>query len=190
LDKISFEDEPKSGIFYFVPDPKTLGYTIFSSFDEGEEDDMNLHLGVWQRVLQKLKGRFRDKTIDLVEYDYRGLPRGRVIKNTNEWLVAWGGDISEKLKREVIYEFNLSSMESAGKVRWEIDSHEKMEADEKEEIEKYLGITITEDGIKVNKKKVKKSKKDIINEIASSLEKIVKKNSAEGIRNFDEHIWL
>lgn len=183
MKKESFDDEPKSGIFYFVPDPKTLGYTIFSSFEDDDSDSVesevqNLHLGVWPRVLRKLQGRFKDKVVDLLEYDYRGLPRGRVVKNPTTCLVAWGGDISEKLKRDVIYEFNLSSLESLGNVNWEIDSHEKMEEDEKKEVEKYLGITLLKDGIKLDEKKkkpAKKSRHEIITEIVSSLKNTVKK---------------
>jgi hypothetical protein len=127
--KKAFE-RPETGPFYMVPDPKSGKYTIYVSFDSnpdipGDEERPiatwgNLHLYLWDRIVELLRRRFRNSSVDILSTDYRGLPRGRVtIKGTNAWIVAWAEDFPlEEYKREIFSEFRLGDAEAINKVTW------------------------------------------------------------------------
>lgn len=145
MEKKAFEP-PKLGVFYMVPDPKTGKYTIYS-----EEGDEAVHLMLWDSIVNLLRRRFRDKPVDIISDNYRGLPRGRIMENgPNEWKVAWGNDFPEEYKSDVISEFSMGDAKSLGKVTWEFQDHETMQARDKKAVEKTLGITMTPQGFKQN----------------------------------------
>jgi len=151
--KKAFE-QPKNGVFYLVPDPKSKKYTIYSEYDDGESEAV--HLVLWDSIVSLLRRRFRDKNVDLIEDNYRGLPRGRIMQNSNEWIVAWGEDFPEEYKQDVLLEFKLDDAQAIGKVKWEFQDHETMQANDKRIVEKTLGITMTPKGFKqtVNSEKI------------------------------------
>lgn len=137
MNKKAFET-PRTGVFYLVPDPKTNKYTIYSEYEENGTEA--LHIILWDSIVSLLRRRFRDKSVDLLEDNYRGLPRGRVMEKGN-WVVAWGQDFPDEYKSDVILDFNLGDAQSIGKVEWEFQNHETMQAHDKKVVEKILGIT-------------------------------------------------
>lgn len=161
-EKKAFE-RPKIGVFYLVPDPKTGKYTIYSEYDdEGQEA---VHLMLWDSIVSLLKRRFRDKAVDIVEDHYRGLPRGRIMENgNNEWLIAWGKDFPDEYKSDVISDFRLGDAQGIGKVKWEYQAHETMQANDKKTVEKILGITMTPQGFK-QKVDSEKIVKDVVKRV-------------------------
>jgi len=137
--------EPEIGVFYLVPEPKSLKYTIYSDFG-----DSSLHLFLWEKISLILQNRFKKEAPDA----YRGLPRGRVQVSSSgasqkRWLVGHGNDFSlDKYKGEIISQFELRDAEDAGLVDWEFTDHETMISREKEQVEKTFGIKLTKDGFK------------------------------------------
>jgi hypothetical protein len=152
--KKAFE-KPKTGVFYLVPDPKTGNYTIYSEHDD--EGNEAVHLMLWDTIVNLLRRRYRDKAVELIEDNYRGLPRGRIMESgENQWVVAWGEDFPDQYKLDVISDFKLGDAKAIGKVRWEFQDHETMQANDKKVVEKTLGITMTPQGFKqtVNTEKI------------------------------------
>jgi hypothetical protein len=146
MEKKAFE-RPKLGVFYLVPDPKTNKYTIYSEYDEDENEAV--HLNLWDSIVSLLKRRYRDKNVDIFEDNYRGLPRGRVMETgENQWIIAWGEDFPNEYKSDIISDFHLGDAQSINKVRWEFQNHETMQANDKKAVEKVLGITISPEGFK------------------------------------------
>jgi len=154
--KKAFE-KPKTGVFYLVPDPKTKKYTIYSEYDE--DGNEAVHLMLWDSIVNILRRRFRNKFIDIIEDNYRGLPRGRIMESgVNKWIIAWGEDFPDEYKQDVIKDFNLIDAQAINKVNWEFQNHETMQANDKKTVENTLGITITPQGFKqkVNTEKLVK----------------------------------
>ncbi|MDD5650893.1 MAG: hypothetical protein PHF86_10840, partial [Candidatus Nanoarchaeia archaeon] len=112
--KKAFE-KPKTGVFYLVPDPKTGNYTIYSEHDD--EGNEAVHLMLWDTIVNLLRRRYRDKAVELIEDNYRGLPRGRIMESgENQWVVAWGEDFPDQYKLDVISDFKLGDAKAIGKV--------------------------------------------------------------------------
>jgi hypothetical protein len=152
--KKAFE-KPKLGVFYLVPEPKSGKYTIFSELEEDGADAV--HLMLWDSVVELLRRRFRDKSVDIISDNYRGLPRGRIMEaGENQWKVAWGNDFPDEYKSDVISEFRLGDAQSLGKLLWEFQEHETMQAGDKKVVEKTLGITMSPQGFeqKLNSEKI------------------------------------
>jgi hypothetical protein len=139
---------PHSGVFYMIPDPKRTGsYTIYSEIQEKGGEDVS-HLFLFDKVKQILKTRFK---VDLEGVDaYTGIPRGRVIEPNDlhgNWVVAYGNDFPlNKYRDLIISEFLLRDASDSGKVKWEIDPHEKMTPEERKIMEAELGIVFTSTG--------------------------------------------
>ncbi|MDD5651701.1 MAG: hypothetical protein PHF86_15000, partial [Candidatus Nanoarchaeia archaeon] len=82
---------------------------------------------------------------------------GRIMESgENQWVVAWGEDFPDQYKLDVISDFKLGDAKAIGKVRWEFQDHETMQANDKKVVEKTLGITMTPQGFKqtVNTEKI------------------------------------
>jgi hypothetical protein len=145
VEKKAYE-HPKAGVFYMIPDPKKLGtYTLYSEFQEDGGKDVT-HLFLFDRVKELLNSRFKanlDETFDA----YTGIPRGRIIEPSDpkgNWLVTHGGDFSlNKYRDEIISEFSLRDAVELGKVKYEIDPHEKMGPKDRKGIESALRIEFT-----------------------------------------------
>jgi hypothetical protein len=151
MEKKKAFERPIIGVFYLVPDPKSGKYTIYSEYDENGNEAV--HLMLWDSIVNLLRRRFRDKPVDIIEDNYRGLPRGRVMEQgENSWIIAWGEDFPEEYKSDVISDFRLNDAKSIGKVKWEFQNHETMQANDKKVVEKTLGITMTPSGFKQVKK--------------------------------------
>lgn len=145
--KKSFE-RPQTGVYYLIPDPKSNKYTILSAFDEPGKG--SLHLFLWKEAHAILSRRF--KNADDLEDAYTSIPRGRIIERNNEWVVAHGDDVPLATYRgDILSEFSLNDANAIGKVHWEVDAHEKMNAREKKMAEKTLGITYTAEGFSTQK---------------------------------------
>lgn len=142
-------EQPKAGVFYMVPDPKKIGtYTIYS---EVQEDRGVAHLFLFDKVRKILESRFK---VGLgAAFDaYMGIPRGRIVEPRDihgNWLVTHGGDFPlDKYRDEILSEFSLRDAVELGKVKYEIDPHEKMGPKDKKQIENALKIEITPTGWK------------------------------------------
>ena len=151
-------EEPKAGIFYLIPDPKTGNYDLYSEFEEPGNDVT--HLFLWDKVAQKLAMRFKINAETVSDY-YRGLPRGRIIgpntKNGN-WIVAHGKDFPMgQYKQEILSEFGMGDADSIGHVVFEYDLHETMLPRDKTQVEKALKIDMTPQGFKKSQPKRDKS---------------------------------
>ena len=149
MKKISYE-QPKSGVFYIVPDPKKVGsYTIYTEVQEHDGEDV-LHLFLFDRVRKLLETRFKVK-LGLLDA-YTGIPRGRIIDPGDRhgtWLVTHGGDFPlDKYRDAILSEFSLHDALQLGKVRFEVTTHEKMGYKDQKNIEGLLGIKITPEGWK------------------------------------------
>jgi len=149
-EKKAFE-KPDTGIFYLIPDPKTLRYTLWADVDyPGHEVS---HMMSWDKVVELLRRRFRGKYVDIISNNYRGLPRGRVTETSGGWIVGHGNDFQlGEFKHEILSEFKLYDAEAIGKVSWEYQDHETMQALDKKEVESILGITLSKTGFKLKKK--------------------------------------
>jgi len=136
---------PRPGIFYMVPDAKKPGKYILVS-EEGSE---SLHLYLFDHVTKMLERSFKKISVSDA---YTGVPRGRVIEPSlrqGDWIIAHGNDFAlNEYRSDILSEFGLSDLDSMGKVRFEVDPHEKMGVREKELIEKDLGIVYTREGWK------------------------------------------
>jgi hypothetical protein len=141
-------EHPRPGIFYMVPNPKKEGtYTIYTEVQEHGGEDVS-HLFLFDKVKRTLEARFK---IDLDDVDaYTGIPRGRIVEPSDihgDWIVAHGGDFPlEKYRDSIISEFSLREAIELGKIKWEIDPHEKMTAREQKEMETELKIKFTSTG--------------------------------------------
>lgn len=141
MKKESFE-RPEAGPFYLIPDPKSKKYTLMSEFEKPGNEQV--HLFLWDKVVEVLRRRFKKEAGDT----YRGLPRGRVINNNdNNWIVTHGNDFPlSEYKDDIISEFKLRDAVNLGKVKWEYTSHETMSKEDKEDVERVLGIKINAKG--------------------------------------------
>jgi hypothetical protein len=160
-------NEPRAGIYYLIPNPKTCTYELFCDFEEKGEDV--LHLFLWESVVRKLERMFKKSTVAIVDA-YRGIPRGRILpphKSGEAWIVAHGNDVSlKKHKEEIIAAFGLEDAFESGKVLFLHVGHEQMLSIDKAVVQKALGIRIgragfTKDkqaGIKSPEKQAKKKK--------------------------------
>jgi len=150
MEKRAFE-QPEIGIFYLVPNPKTKIYTILSAFDRPGED--SAHYFLWDEVVKTLRFRFKKANVDGIQDSYQGLPRGRIsIKGTNYWVVLHGDDFPlQEYKSDIVSEFKLMDAESINKVSWAVETHEKMNPNEKKRVEEVLGISISPSGFKMKK---------------------------------------
>ena len=147
--KKSYE-HPKSGVFYMVPDPKKPGtYTITSETQEEGGEDV-AHLFLFDHVKKQLQSRFKAPVEDLDAYT--GVPRGRIIEPRDingDWIIAHGDDFPlDTYRNDIISEFSLRDAFDLGKVRFEVDQHEKMSPKERKEVESALGIEYTSTGWK------------------------------------------
>ena len=153
--KEAFE-RPETGVFYFIPDIKSKKFTILSSFDNSEdfqedfqEDLYNLHITLWDKVINILRIRFKKSVVEILSDSYRGLPRGRVTVSGSNWLVTHGGDFSvNEYKMDIISEFKLRDAHSLGKVKFEHSYHESMTSTDKKQVEKVLKIELSPSGLK------------------------------------------
>jgi hypothetical protein len=144
--KKAFE-RPETGPFYLIPDPKSGKYTLLSSFDKPGKEEV--HLFLWDEVINILRMRFKKSPVDSLSNDYQGLPRGRIVESGNSWIVAHGSDFPlEEYKNEIISEFSLRDAVKINKVKWEHDPHETMDGTEKKSVEKTLGIIISNNGFR------------------------------------------
>jgi hypothetical protein len=155
MKKISY-DHPAAGIFYLIPNPTKVGkYTVHSELQE-EGADPVAHLFLFDKVRKILEIRF--KTDLGSAYDaYMGIPRGRIEEPSGkggEWIIAHGGDFPlNEYKSDILSDFSLNDASAIGKVKFEIEAHEKMSPKDKKSMEEELGIEYTATGWKKRGKK-------------------------------------
>jgi len=151
-DKKSYNVKPEEGVFYLIPNPQTGKYTIYSQHGPDA-----LHVLLWDSICTKLQMSWKINEVLFKPY-YTGLPRGRIIEPYNwqdDWIVGIGGDFPlNEYRSMIINEFNLEEADSLGKVKFEIQTHEKMTSYHKKTVEDLLDIKMTPRGFtKVVKKK-------------------------------------
>jgi hypothetical protein len=141
-------EEPKAGIFYMIPNPRTLRYDLYSEYEEAGEDVT--HLFLWDKVVKKLQMAFKINTAPIEDL-YQGIPRGRIIappSREGTWLVGIGNDFPLKdYKSDIISEFQLSDASSLGHVKFEHQAHEEMDPRHKAAVEKLLKIKMGPSGV-------------------------------------------
>lgn len=142
-------EEPKAGVFYLIPNIKTGRYEMYSQFEEAGEDVA--HLFLWDSVLRKIQMMYK-KDSGVIEDEYRGIPRGRIIgpsSRDGNWIVAWGSDFPlAQYRGDIISEFQLGDAD-----KFEHENHEEMMKNHKNAVEKFLGIEMTPTGFKKKTKK-------------------------------------
>jgi hypothetical protein len=148
VEKRKAYEKPKPGIFYMVPEPKKEGsYEVHSELQEDSKDV--LHIFLFDKIKRILEKKFKRNMIHAYD-SYMGLPRGRVIEppdSQGEWIVAYGGDFPlNKYREDIISDFSLRDAQELGKVKFEVDPHEKMAPKDRKEVEKALGIRFMANG--------------------------------------------
>jgi len=166
MQKKSYQ-QPKAGIFYMIPDLKSGRYDVYSQTEEEGEEDPT-HLFLWDNVSKKLQMRSKKDDSEFLPY-YTGLPRGRVMApydKTGLWVIGIGGDFPlNEYKSEILSDFSLHDAESLGKVKFEVQTHEKMNPAHKKAVESLLGIESSASGFKKILKKKKSFSETIIDDV-------------------------
>lgn len=126
---------PAEGVYYVLPRING-GYSVYSlRSDETEEP---LHMFYWEKVLNQVAHEYKLKPNDVedLKTNYMAIPRGRVqkefdktsFKETGRYLIVHGGDVPiSQIKHFVLQDFGLITLSTQDKVKWIVDSHEKMD---------------------------------------------------------------
>ena len=118
LDK---QDEPEVGFFWYDPKDRILfGVTSVPASQVGQINTIGkLHKQVWAK--EKNKRASQGLPLGLWEGDYKDIPRGRVFKADDGYLVKMGSWINNypEAKEKILEEFNLRGQD----VEFEIDTH-------------------------------------------------------------------
>jgi hypothetical protein len=145
--------KPSEGIFYIIPRKKGNPIVVSRRTDEHENEEDLLHMFFWKNVLKSIAHEYKLKPVEVEELqdNYMAIPRGRVQKEfdvqkgeyTGDYIVFHGGEVPVNLINNFVYQdFGLAPLASEKRVKWQVESHEKMS---KEDREKFNQI--------VNKKK-------------------------------------
>lgn len=131
--------KPAEGVYYAVPS-KEGGYRIFSQ--RSDEVDDPLHMMYWEKVLREIANEYKLDRSDIQKLNtaYMAVPRGRVqkefdkatLKETGRYLIIHGGDAPlSQIKHFVLQDFGLLPLSTHKKVDWKVDTHEKMDPEDK-----------------------------------------------------------
>jgi hypothetical protein len=116
--------KPVEGVYYVVP----LKTGIDEVWAETKREVVDpWHFDFWTRevapALGEMYGLDAD-TVSKIRTAYTGLPRGRVVRKDNKWIIAHGGDTPDAVKHKVKSGFGLFGVEA----EWILDEHEKMDS--------------------------------------------------------------
>jgi hypothetical protein len=151
--------EPMTGIWYYVYLHPEWKLETFRTDEYGEGVD---HFGAWgTHIVPILRAHYQldDRTTARLKETAYGMPRGRVDRISPEiykvgerpgdWVFFHGDDFPSGLvrasqERKLISAFGLSRVAAVNpdKIRFEVSAHEKMIPEEREGIQKLLGIRI------------------------------------------------
>lgn len=131
--------KPAEGVYYIIPKKKG-GYEVLSL--RADESDEPLHMFYWDKVLTQVAREYKLKPADIrdLKTNYMAIPRGRVqkeidkdtLKETGKYIIIHGGDVPlSQIKHFVLQDFGLIPLSTHKKVVWNVDSHEKMDAEDK-----------------------------------------------------------
>jgi hypothetical protein len=142
---------PSEGIYYVIP-RKTGSPIVVSRRAEdfgSDSEDKLLHMFMWQDVLRSLAHEFKltKSEVEDLKDNYMCIPRGRVQKQydvnkgeyTGSYVIFHGGDIPVNLISNFVYQdFGLGPLASAKKVVWQVEDHEKMDANDRKILNKII----------------------------------------------------
>ena len=118
--------KPSAGIYYAIPKDKNMSLWEIMAEREDETTESPLHYNIWQnQVLPKLRERFNIDIADLHSC-YTGLPRGRIVKVGDNYVVSHGNDTPSMVNHLILAEFGLLALNYDKKVDFSFDSHQQM----------------------------------------------------------------
>lgn len=137
--------QPQTGIYWWIPMPKgdkDFDWDIIKFFDS--EYGEVLHETMWKKEVSsflitawKERASFDLKKMVDFKNSYAGLPRGRVTKGMNNYLILHGNDSpAQNIKSVIVREFGLPN----DLTKEMLDDHERILQSEKKVIESILGI--------------------------------------------------
>ncbi len=137
------DPSPTCGGYYWVPLPenRAIGWQVVTCRDLTRQSGMS-HARLWPDIVRQLSrswGRAEEPLMrDLIDH-YSGLPRGRVTRVRDVYLVHHGGDapVPDWLAR-VESRFGLQA--KPRRVLW--DEHERMLAGDPEAVQRSLGVDL------------------------------------------------
>ena len=103
--------------------------------------DEPAHMFFWEKVLRFVAKEYKIDTEHLKTH-YMGVPRGRVQKEidhieykpTGNYIILHGGDVPvSTIQYAVLQDFGLNELNRAGKVKWVVNDHEKMDPEDRKE---------------------------------------------------------
>lgn len=138
--------KPSEGVYYVIPGKKG-NYTVLSL--RADESDEPLHMFFWERVLNQVASEYKLKPGDVIDLKtkYMAIPRGRVqkeidkdtLKETGKYIIVHGGDVPlSQIKHFILQDFGLIPLSANKMVKWVVDSHEKMDAGDKEALKNAI----------------------------------------------------
>ena len=109
---------PSEGIYYILPTRQGHNEVLSQRADDTDEP---AHMFFWEKVGVP-RGRVQ-KEIDHIEY-----------KPTGNYIILHGGDVPvSTIQYAVLQDFGLNELNRAGKVKWVMDDHEKMDPEDRKE---------------------------------------------------------
>jgi hypothetical protein len=141
--------KPSEGIYYVIPRKKGNPIVVSRRTDEHENEDELLHMFFWTNVLRSIAHEYKLKPLDVEDLkdNYMAIPRGRVQKEfdvskqeyTGNYVIFHGGDVPTSLISNFIYQdFGLAPLASEKKVKWQVESHEKMSKEDREKFNQIV----------------------------------------------------
>ena len=145
--------KPAEGVYYAIPKKKG-GYEILSL--RADETDEPLHMFYWKKVLNQVAREYKLKPTDVrdLSTNYMAIPRGRIqkeidndtLKETGKYIVVHGGDAPlSQIKHFVLQDFGLIPLSTNNKVEWIVDSHEKMDPEDRKALKDAIKRNNTKD---------------------------------------------
>jgi hypothetical protein len=131
---------PQSGAFFWLP-TKDGDWKIDVYYDSDLPGD-TAHSVMWNKyVIERLASMWGRSPSDLrsLKGRYTAVPRGRVSRVPNGWVVVHGGEI-KNTEQGIFNAFNLNRVKSRTKVF--IDDHEQMLEGDPERLQSILGVDL------------------------------------------------
>lgn len=132
--------KPAEGIYYVVP--LKVGVKVMSLRED--ETTNPAHMFYWPRVITEIAHEYGIDELDIpeeVRTAYTGIPRGRIVHDTNRdmWIILHGNDVPlNQIRHFVLQDFGLYQLDAAGKVQWKFDDHETMDPEDQKTLRSII----------------------------------------------------
>jgi hypothetical protein len=141
--------KPSEGIYYVIPRKKGNPIVVSRRTDDHDNEDELLHMFFWTDVLRSIAHEYKLKSVEIEDLkdNYMAIPRGRVQKEydvgkqeyTGNYIIFHGGDVPVNLINNFVYQdFGLAPLASEKRVKWQVESHEKMSKEDREKFNQII----------------------------------------------------